>query len=133
MSFVVLNCQVVEWVDIFANLVFKNPGINKLLVKGQNKNKNKIVSLKKFHRLRVFTNISLRKSDFIIFLGHSSKYGIKLKIKEAPYTFCSHKNYWSLLFTLWINWQLSRRYGRKEVGFLLRGIILPGILTCLCT
>ena len=27
MSFVVLNCQVVEWVDIFANPVFKNPGI----------------------------------------------------------------------------------------------------------
>ena len=28
MSFVVLNCQVVEWVDIFANPVFKNPGID---------------------------------------------------------------------------------------------------------
>ena len=28
MSFVVLNCQVVECVDIFANPVFKNPGIN---------------------------------------------------------------------------------------------------------
>ena len=27
MSFVVLNCQVVECVDIFANPVFKNPGI----------------------------------------------------------------------------------------------------------
>ena len=27
MSFVALNCQVVEWVDIFANPVFKNPGI----------------------------------------------------------------------------------------------------------
>ena len=27
MSFIVLNCQVVEWVDIFANPVFKNPGI----------------------------------------------------------------------------------------------------------
>ena len=27
MSFVVLNCQVVEWVDIFANPVFKHPGI----------------------------------------------------------------------------------------------------------
>ena len=27
MSFVVLNCQVVEWVDIFANPVFKKPGI----------------------------------------------------------------------------------------------------------
>ena len=27
MSFVVLNCQVVEWVDIFANAVLKNPGI----------------------------------------------------------------------------------------------------------
>ena len=27
MSFVVLNCQVVEWVDIFAIPVFKNPGI----------------------------------------------------------------------------------------------------------
>ena len=27
MSFVVLNCQVVEWVDIFANPVFKNQGI----------------------------------------------------------------------------------------------------------
>ena len=26
MSFV-LNCQIVEWVDIFANPVFKNPGI----------------------------------------------------------------------------------------------------------
>ena len=25
--FVVLNCQVVEWVDILANPVFKNPGI----------------------------------------------------------------------------------------------------------
>ena len=30
MSFIVLNCQVVEWVDIFANPVFKNPGINRL-------------------------------------------------------------------------------------------------------
>ena len=29
MSFVVLNCQVVEWVNIFANPVFKNPGIYK--------------------------------------------------------------------------------------------------------
>ena len=29
MSFIVLNCQVVEWVDIFANPIFKNPGINK--------------------------------------------------------------------------------------------------------
>ena len=29
MSFIVLNCQVVEWVDIFANPVFKNPGIYK--------------------------------------------------------------------------------------------------------
>ena len=28
MNFVVLNYQVVEWVDIFANPVFKNPGIN---------------------------------------------------------------------------------------------------------
>ena len=27
MSFIVLNGQVVEWVDIFANPVFKNPGI----------------------------------------------------------------------------------------------------------
>ena len=27
MSFIVLNCQVVEWVDIFANPVFKNPGM----------------------------------------------------------------------------------------------------------
>ena len=27
MSFVVLSCQVVEWVDIFADPVFKNPGI----------------------------------------------------------------------------------------------------------
>ena len=27
MSFIVLNCQVVEWVDIFANPVFTNPGI----------------------------------------------------------------------------------------------------------
>ena len=27
MSFVVLNCQVVEWVDVFANPVFKNPAI----------------------------------------------------------------------------------------------------------
>ena len=27
MSFVVLNCQLVEWLDIFANPVFKNPGI----------------------------------------------------------------------------------------------------------
>ena len=27
MSFVVLNYQVVEWVDILANPVFKNPGI----------------------------------------------------------------------------------------------------------
>ena len=31
MSFVVLNCQGVEWVDIFANPVFKNPCINKKL------------------------------------------------------------------------------------------------------
>ena len=30
MSFIVLNCQVVEWVDIFANPVFKNPGIYKI-------------------------------------------------------------------------------------------------------
>ena len=30
MSFIVLNWQVVEWVDIFANPVFKNPGINRL-------------------------------------------------------------------------------------------------------
>ena len=30
MNFIVLNCQVEEWVDIFANPVFKNPGINKL-------------------------------------------------------------------------------------------------------
>ena len=29
MSFIVLNCQVVEWVDIFANPVFKNPGLHK--------------------------------------------------------------------------------------------------------
>ena len=29
MSFVVLNCQVVEGGDIFANPVFKNPGINR--------------------------------------------------------------------------------------------------------
>ena len=29
MSFIVLNCPVVEWVDIFANLVFKKPGISK--------------------------------------------------------------------------------------------------------
>ena len=28
MSFIVLNCQVVEWLDIFANPVFKNPGID---------------------------------------------------------------------------------------------------------
>ena len=27
MSFIILNCQVVEWIDIFANPVFKNPGI----------------------------------------------------------------------------------------------------------
>ena len=27
MSFIVLNCQVVEWVDIFANPVLKTPGI----------------------------------------------------------------------------------------------------------
>ena len=27
MSFIVFNCHVVEWVDIFANSVFKNPGI----------------------------------------------------------------------------------------------------------
>ena len=27
MSFIVLICQVVEWIDIFANPVFKNPGI----------------------------------------------------------------------------------------------------------
>ena len=27
MSFLVFNCHVVEWVDIFANPVFKNPGI----------------------------------------------------------------------------------------------------------
>ena len=26
-SFIVLNRQVVEWVDIFANPVFKNPGL----------------------------------------------------------------------------------------------------------
>ena len=29
MSFVVLNYQVVEWLDIFADPVFKNPGISK--------------------------------------------------------------------------------------------------------
>ena len=29
MSFFVLNCQVVKRVDIFANPVFKNPGIKK--------------------------------------------------------------------------------------------------------
>ena len=29
-SFVVLNYEVVEWVDIFANPVFKNPGISSL-------------------------------------------------------------------------------------------------------
>ena len=28
MSFIVLNCQVVEWVDNFANPVFKHPDIN---------------------------------------------------------------------------------------------------------
>ena len=28
MSCIVLNCQVVEWVDIFANPVFKNLGIS---------------------------------------------------------------------------------------------------------
>ena len=33
MSFVVLNCQVVEWVNIFANPVFKNPGIITLMIK----------------------------------------------------------------------------------------------------
>ena len=27
MSFIVFNCYVVEWVDIFTNPVFKNPGI----------------------------------------------------------------------------------------------------------
>ena len=27
MNFIVLNCQVEEWVDIFANPVLKNPGI----------------------------------------------------------------------------------------------------------
>ena len=32
MSFVVLNCQVVEWVDIFANPVFKNPGILVIII-----------------------------------------------------------------------------------------------------
>ena len=26
-EFIVLNCQAVEWVDIFATPVFKNPGI----------------------------------------------------------------------------------------------------------
>ena len=35
MSFIVLNCQVVEGVDIFANPVFKNPGINKNYAKNK--------------------------------------------------------------------------------------------------
>ena len=42
MRFIVLNCQVVEWVDIFANPVLKNPGINK------NKARNKTLSNGKY-------------------------------------------------------------------------------------
>ena len=72
MRFIVLNCQVVECVDIFANPVFKNPGINYKYHKKLSANR-----LRQFFKLFNFDNIIRRRIS-----DHNITFAIKYLLKS---------------------------------------------------
>ena len=138
-SFIFLNCQVVEWVDIFANPVFKNPGINCTeITKGQLLNLFKIgemslailsyehVLCPRAHMVRISTFLTIIILIFFacalrhcrVMTGHY----VTLKYQAKPWTIA-----WKVLQQQQQKWLDSTNFALQRT-YLVSGTHSTGII-----
>ena len=133
MSFIVFNCYVVEWVDIFANPVFKNPGIIILATISDIFPENPLINL--------FIYYSAQPVSILTFTGFEKLFQAALKSRSMDHTVKHTKNKdlfpWLRLLTFKKGWKdlgkhchmavkyaVNRKGRDEENGSRLAGVLL---------